>query len=444
MGRKDFQVKIRGYRIEVGEIEAALTRMESIKTAVVRVQAESNSEQRLVALVVPTGTVAPTTGDIRSRLAQELPDYMIPSAFVFVQALPLLPNGKIDRRALPAPKAIRPDLKEPFVAPRNPTEKVLAAIWAKLLGLTQVGIHDSFFDLGGHSLLAVRLLVEIENKFGKRFSSSSLFQGATIEHWASLISQRNGFTPWPAVVALQPRGSKRPFFCVHELSGDILCYMNLARHLGQDQPFYALRARGLDGIEEPLGDIRAMAASYNEKIQTVQPKGPYALGGLSLGGVVAFEMAQQLRAKGEAVDLVALLDSGVNSKQGSVAWWWSFLRNLPGDFPSWLIGSSQLNHSQWLDLIRLKIRRAKARLAVNFQSAPEISETYSANLIREMGDLFWFSEQHRKVARAQYQALKKYKPQVYPGRLTLFRARISLSFCCTHRIRAGDSWPSKV
>jgi thioesterase domain-containing protein/acyl carrier protein len=315
-------------------------------------------------------------------------------------------------------------------------EHRLVEIWQDVLGMESIGVTDNFFELGVHSLLAVRLFVEIEKRFGRSLPLASIFKAPTIERLASILdptTPSNGSSP---LVAIQPQGSKPPFFCVHELFGDVLCYMNLARHLGEDQPFYALQARGLDGVEEPFSDIQTMAAHYIEAIQTVQPEGPYALGGLCFGGIVAFEMAQQLRAKGEAANLVALLDSGVNSKQGSVARWWSFLRNLPRDLPSWLIGSSQLNRSQWLDLIRLKIRRAKARLAVNFQSAPELSETYSSKLIKEMGDLFQFSKQHRKVARAQYQALRQYKPRVYPDRLTLFRPRMQPLFS-SHRPDKG-------
>jgi thioesterase domain-containing protein/acyl carrier protein len=466
VGRTDHQVKIRGFRIELGEIEAVLGQHPAVRQTVVVAREDPTeehfaaenpkpktrtelsrsidpsrasrlkSDKRLVAYVVLDQEPPSTLSDLRRFLHEKLPDYMVPSVFVFLDALPLTPNGKVDRRALPAPNQAKPELKQNFVAPRSPVEERLAVIWAQVLGVKQVGVTDNFFDVGGHSLLAVRLFAEIEKEFKKRLLLSSLFQGATIEHLADLINQR---TPLPSqlLVAIQPKGSKRPFFCVHEFFGDVLCYMNLARCLGPDRPFYALQARGLDGTEEPLADIATMAAHYIEEIRSVQSEGPYALGGLCLGGIVAFEMAQQLRAKGEAVALVALLDSGINRKQGRVAWWWSFVRNLPRDLPSWLIGSLQLNRVQWVNLIKLKSRMAKARLAVTFRS-PDVGPSLGYSLIEEMGDLSEFSEQHRKVARAQSQALREYRPQIYSGPLTLFRARMQ-PFFSSHRPDKGWS-----
>ena len=459
VGRADHQVKIRGFRIELGEVEAVISQHPAVRQTVVVAREDPTeehfatenpkpktrtelsrsidpsrasglkSEKRLVAYVVLDQEPPSTSSDLRRFLHEKLPDYMVPSVFVFLDALPLTPNGKVDRGALPAPDQGKPELKQNFVAPRTPVEERLAVIWAQVLGIKQVGVKDNFFDLGGHSLLAVRLFAEIEKAFKKRLLLSSLFQGATIEHLADLINQRTPLPSQSSLVAIQPKGSKRPFFCVHEFFGDVLCYMNLARCLGPDRPFYALQPRGLDGTEEPLADIATMAAHYIEEMRSVQPEGPYALGGLCFGGIVAFEMAQQLRAKGEAVALVALLDSGINRKQGRVAWWWSFLRNLPRDFPSWLIGSFQLNRVQWVNLIKLKTRMAKARLAVTFRSA-DVGRSlgYSTKLIEEMGDLSEFSEQHRKVARAQSRALGNYRPRVYPGRLTLFRARMQPFF----------------
>ena len=427
LGRKDNQVKIRGLRVELGEIENHLLNHPFVSAAVVIAREDDDGEMRLAAYIVAKQEVAPSVTDLRDWLKQELPDYMVPSAFVFLDSLPLTSNGKVNRQALPAPSGNRLRLEKTFVAPRTPVERALAGIWARLLNVEQVGIHDNFFDLGGHSMLAARLFAEIEKEFHKRLPLSSLFQKATI---GNLVALLNGSTPsngWSSVVAVQSRGARPPFFCIHELFGDVLCYMNLARHLGQDQPFYAVQSPGLKNGEEPFDDIETMAAHYVKEVQAVQPKGPYALGGLSLGGVVAFEMARQLRTKGEAVGLVALFDSGVNAKSGT-ALLWSFLRNLSRDFPSWLTGAWQLTGAQWLALIRLKIGRAKAGLTIKFRPTPERFETYSAKLINEMGDVFQFSEQHRKVARAQYQALRNYRPRIYPGRLTLFRARMQPFF----------------
>jgi acyl-coenzyme A synthetase/AMP-(fatty) acid ligase/acyl carrier protein len=187
MGRKDFQVKIRGYRVEVAEIEEALLAIDSIKAAVVHARADDAGEQRLVAYVVPAAGVAPTVSELRRALTQTLPDYMMPSAFVFLETLPLSPTGKIDRRALPAPNHARPALNAPYVAPRTPTESDLARIWAEVLELEQVGVHDDFLDLGGDSLLATRILSRVIQTFRVELSIQALLAAPTVAQMAELI-----------------------------------------------------------------------------------------------------------------------------------------------------------------------------------------------------------------------------------------------------------------
>jgi amino acid adenylation domain-containing protein len=189
MGRKDFQVKIRGYRVEVGEIEAALLGLESVKAAVVHAQARDPGEQRLVAYVVPTTGSNPTVSELRRVLVQALPDYMIPSAFVFLDTLPLLPNGKIDRKALPAPDQSRPLLENPVVAPRTAVEDTLTGFWAEVLGLDQVGIHDNFFELGGNSLLATQVIFRINDAFNVDLSLQSLYETQTVAELAATVMQ---------------------------------------------------------------------------------------------------------------------------------------------------------------------------------------------------------------------------------------------------------------
>jgi thioesterase domain-containing protein/acyl carrier protein len=428
LGRIDHQVKLRGFRIELGEIEAVLSEHSKVYQSVVLAREDVSGDKRLVAYVVPSHGPAPTRPELRAFLKDKLPDYMVPSAFVFLDAMPLTPSGKLDRKALPAPDPMRPELEGAFVAPRTPTESIIAEIWRDLLGVDRVGVHDNFFDLGGHSLLAVRLFARIEKELGKKPPLSSLFERATVEHLAGVISQPTPSNSWSSVVAIQPHGSKRPLFCVHTLFGDVFCYMNLAHHLGQDQPFYAIEARGLNGAEEPFDNIKTMAAHYIKEIRTVQPEGPYALGGLCSAGIVAFEMAQQLRAQGERVAMVALLDSQLRHPSDvKPTSRWNFLRNLILDIPAWLMGSLELNRSQWVDLVRLKIRIARARKAVSSGSDINL-QNRAANIIREMGDFFHFSEQHYKIARSQSRALRNYKPQAYPGRLTLFKARMQPLF----------------
>ncbi|HEY3303856.1 MAG TPA: non-ribosomal peptide synthetase [Candidatus Binatia bacterium] len=188
MGRKDFQVKIRGYRVEVDEIEAALLELDSIKAAAVHVKTDDAGEQRLIACLVPVADAAPTVSELRRQLTQALPDYMIPSAFVFLETLPMLRNGKIDRRALPAPERKRPALNVPYVAPHTSIESDLARIWAEVLDIDEVGIDDNFLELGGDSLLAIRILSRVNKTFRLNLSIKAVFNRPTVARMGELIA----------------------------------------------------------------------------------------------------------------------------------------------------------------------------------------------------------------------------------------------------------------
>ena len=308
LGRKDFQVKIRGYRVEIAEVETALLELTSIKEAVVLAREDTAGEQRLVAYLVPATEPAPSIEEVRNFLRKKLPDHMVPSQYLFLNALPLLPNGKLDRRALPAPDQGRPQLETHFDRPRTPMEEVLAGIWADVLGIDRVGIHDDFLDLGGDSLMAGAMLVHLEGTFGKDLPLAILVRASTVEQLANVLRHERWSAP-QSLIAIQAQGSKPPFFCVHGAGGHVLGFKALARHLGNEQPFYGLEAPGRDGEQRPLKRVEDLAARYIEEIRGQQPEGPYYLGGLSMGGTVAFEMAQQLRKQGQEVGLVVLLDS---------------------------------------------------------------------------------------------------------------------------------------
>ncbi|RYZ33447.1 MAG: amino acid adenylation domain-containing protein, partial [Myxococcaceae bacterium] len=308
MGRLDFQVKLRGYRIEPGEIEAALRTHPGLRDAVVLVREDVPGLPRLVAYVAPAVDTAP----LRGHLLRTLPDYMVPAAFVALPALPLTPNGKVDRKALPLPSADATS-SGPMVGPRDANEALLARLWAQTLGLSSVDVRTSLFELGGHSLLAVRLIAAVNRETGRRLPLSSLFQAPSVEQFARLMNEVEDTRPFSSLVpfAKDGPGSAPPFFCVHPVGGNVLAYAELARQLGPDQPFYGLQAQGLDGTSVPMGTVEEMATHYVQALRTVQPSGPYHLGGWSLGGVIAYEMAHQLRAAGEEVALLALIDSYV-------------------------------------------------------------------------------------------------------------------------------------
>ena len=202
----------------------------------------------------------------------------------------------------------RPELRTPHVAPRDETERRIAAICGELLGVEGIGVHDDFFELGADSLITLRITDRIRNELGQEVPAHAAFRGSTVERMARALDQRADPAPSSPLVAIQPGGTRPPLFFVHPAAGIVFPYFALARELGPDQPFYGLQARGLDGREPPDRTIEAMAKHYVEAIRAVQPRGPYFLGGFSFGCLVAFEMAQQLRRAGQTLGLVALVD----------------------------------------------------------------------------------------------------------------------------------------
>jgi amino acid adenylation domain-containing protein len=304
-GRRDRQVKIRGFRIELDEVENALRTCARVHDAVVIAKRDASGTSALVGYLVPRAGTAIDQAEVRRELAQRLPDYMTPSVFVMLSALPLTANGKLDRAALPDPVI----QKAGTVPPRTILETQLLTIWEGIFGRGGFGVCDNFFDLGGHSLLAVRMFAQVERVFGRRLPTSALFEAPTIEELAERLETEGFRGPWGSLVAIQSNGTKPPLFLVPGMGGNVVGYMELARLLGPDQPFYGLQARGLDGREKPFERIEPMAEHYVDELRKVQPKGPYYIGGACFGGVVAWEMAQRLRAAGEEVAFLMLLET---------------------------------------------------------------------------------------------------------------------------------------
>jgi thioesterase domain-containing protein len=309
MGRKDFQIKIRGNRVEVTEIEAELLKLDAIRAAVVHAQANDAGEQRLIAYVVPDAARAPTISDLRRALAPRLPDYMMPSAFVFLESIPVVPNGRVDRSALPVPSSLRPELETAFVAARTSVEKALVGIWSEVLSLDQIGIDDDFFALGGHSLLAAKMFAVFDEKFGRSYPLSLLLSSPTIrklaEHYSRPQETRRKLN---SLVPLRSRGSQRPIFAVPGVFGNVLGFVELAREFGEDRPFYALQSVGLDGLQPPFETIEAMVEEYIKEIRSVQNSGPYVIIGACFGASVAYEIAHELMATGDEVVYLGLID----------------------------------------------------------------------------------------------------------------------------------------
>ena len=302
LGRRGSRVQIRGYSVEISEVETALRALEEVREAVVVPRDEPQGHTELIAYVVPATVPATPRTLLRRSLAALLPDYMVPAAFVLLEALPMTANGKVDRRALSALEPTPLELGTPYVAPRTDIEARLALLWSEILGIERVGIHDDFFTLGGHSLLAMQLLVRVRETCHVDIPLATLVNSPTIAALAHAIEEPDGQSLSPVLLAYKPYGTRPPFFCVHGVE-------LLARHMEADQPFYALHPHGLDGERAP-DTVEEMATDYVRAVQASQPQGPYFLGGYSFGGLIAFAMAHQLLAQGQQVALLILLDSG--------------------------------------------------------------------------------------------------------------------------------------
>jgi amino acid adenylation domain-containing protein len=308
LGRLDHQVKLRGFRIELGEIEARLSQHPAVHQAVVVAREDVPGDKRLVAYVVLRQQQLATVNDLQSHLMKHVPTYMVPSAFVLLEALPLTPNGKVDRRALPVPEPTR-SMVDPYIAPTLLVHQQLVQIWEELLDVRPIGIRDNFFDLGGHSLLAARLINRIEQVCGKKLPLTTLFAGATIECLADALQVQEDAGSRASLVAVQVLGSKLPFFFLHgDWTGGAFYCLKLARYLGSDQPFYVLEPYSFAGLPVPPS-IEVMAAAHIQSMCAIQPEGPYLLGGFCNGGLIAYEMARQLQAAGQKVNLLVLMDS---------------------------------------------------------------------------------------------------------------------------------------
>jgi amino acid adenylation domain-containing protein len=319
-GRADHQVKIHGFRVELGEIESAIASHADVGECVVVVSEETPGLKQLIAYVVLAAQARRLNGaamasELRRFLSDRLPHYMLPTTFVALDRFPISANGKIDRKALPAPGRLLGERGGAYVKPRDPLEVQLAHIWEELFDLRPLGVTENFFELGGHSLLAMRLMDRIEQTFGHSLPLATLFAGATIEHLAQTLLHQDAPQRYAPVIEIQRGNGRLPFFYLHgDFNGGGLYCLSLARHLGVEQPFYALQPHGLDG-RPALSSIEAMADHHLKSLREVQPRGPYILGGHCNGGLIAFEMARRLEAAGERVALLALIcATGANAR----------------------------------------------------------------------------------------------------------------------------------
>lgn len=418
IGRIDHQIKLRGFRIEPGEIEGTLCEHPGVRDAVVVLHEDDKREPSLVAYVTRRDGIELQVGDAFEYAKRRLPPYMVPSAIIELDRIPLTPAGKVNRRALPAPTRQDIVAQGCHVAPRNDVEARLVTLWERTLGIEPIGIRDNFFHLGGHSLLVARLFSEMEANFGKRLPLATLFEAPTIEELAVILQGKEKSRQWKSLVPIQEGGSKPPLFLIHGMGGNIVGYGNLVRLLGPDQPCYAFQARGLDGTEAPATTVEGMAASYIAELCAAWPRGPYALCGLSFGGTIAFEMARQLEAAGKSVALVALLDSCPT-------------------YAEWTLSENRLRHhtSHTLSVLAYHARALRSGSPSEVMrylrgvTRRQVSKVRSAvwrqrlrlRAIRE-GQTQPLDVVLRNVEEAARMAYRSYHPRPYFGRMALFRA----------------------
>jgi amino acid adenylation domain-containing protein len=304
MGRIDHQIKLHGFRIEPGEVEAMLAAIDSVKEAVVIVREDRPGDKRLAAYY--TGSDAPAAETLRSRLSGALPGYMVPAAYVHLEALPLTPNRKIDRKALPAPEGDAFSSRA-YEEPQGEVEQRLSAIWSELLNIEKIGRHDHFFELGGHSLLSIQM-VSMLKQAGIDVQIAALFTHPTIERLAAYIEGEENPALPDGAIAIRRTGAGRPLFIVHEVSGEVINYApQLARCIDADIPVYGLEDIPLG--KKPLQTMYARAKRLARTIRAVQPSGPYRIAGWSFGGNLAYEIATHLLGEDETVEFIGLIDA---------------------------------------------------------------------------------------------------------------------------------------
>ena len=400
LGRVDDQVKLRGYRIELGEIENVLMRHPSVREAAVIVREIRSGDKQLVAYAALREPDAITSAALREYLRAELPSYMAPSLVMLLDALPVTPNGKVDRRALPAPD--RDALSDAYVAPRTETEIALAVIWSEVMGIERIGLHDNFFDLGGHSILAMRLVYEIEKAFTVRIPLASLFETPTISQLAQVLDRvQPGEQRRVTATCIARRGTREPFFCIPGIRGEEMLLSNLAAQLNEvDRPFYVIAFDELSGSIESL---ETLAGEFIEEIQRVQPRGPYYLAGLCFGGVLAYEIAQQLTAHGEQVAFVALLEA--YAPPGS--------QSLFGKLRTVLDGLSVMRWWEVIGYMKKRLRERKQSI---------VEGTYLALLPKRFRGARYLKYRQRLDRRIRGHALMQYVAKPYAGKVCVFRA----------------------
>lgn len=426
LGRIDEQVKIRGYRIELGEIEFHLSQQAEINKAVVIAREDKPGQQRLVAYIVPAGNQSYkrlTTEAVYSKeqlnnwkqkLNGVLPHYMIPDDWVFIETIPLTPNNKIDRKALPKPEygTTQEDKKQNL--PRTAGEKMIAAIWSEALGIEKINIDEDFFELGGHSLIAVQVMARIEKETGKRLPLTSLFDSPTIEKLSRLFDDyQKDVISWKSLLPINSKGTKPPLYVIHGGGLTLLVFNLLTKNLAADQPVYGLQPKGLNGVDEPLSKMEDIAAHYVSEVLENNPNGPYALAGYSFGGLIAIEMARQLKDMGKEVMLVGLFDSFASQSDYHKPFIQKAFNRVKTIFMK-VAYTFVLMSKDPIHIIKFRFNSTRANLSNAFNKL---------NPLKKQPESESFFVYSKKVSDLIDVAYRNYKLTPYNGTIDLFRAQ---------------------
>jgi len=442
IGRLDRQVKVRGVRVEPGEIEAALLAIPGVAEAAIIPYAELDGNLALAAFVVPMTAATLESTSLAGHLRAVLPSALVPGKFVIVEQLPKTASGKVDRTALVVPQRSA-DQSNQSILPRNSLEAQLVEIWEELLPVRPIGIRDNFFELGGHSLLALQLLSRCESLVGRRVPLTALLPEATIDFLSRSLREDGTSARWSHLAPIRTGKGEKVLFCVHPAGGSALCYLELARALGPDLAVTGVQGADPLSDEDPCEDARVMAARYVAALREAQPQGPYRLAGYSFGGLIAFEMGQQLRAAGHEVDMVALLDTGF-PQPGTLADQAGIVHDLSDVLERHDLGAQAAGQEEqlqlWQDLLQLTRKYpVRERLGPNRSRRTllgAVQELFRTYRLLPAGEEIDYTEIRRflRQLRASFRAARGYRLEPTRNRMILFEAEAALSL---EQIEAG-------
>jgi amino acid adenylation domain-containing protein len=414
-GRLDDQIKIRGFRIEPAEIESVILEFPGVKQTVVIAREDISSEKRLIAYIVSQETFSKV--DITSFLQRKLPAYMVPRVFIPLNRLPLNSHGKVDKKSLPDPDLLPEFGNRKIKEAETETQKMLAAIWMDALHKQQLSIDDNFFELGGHSLIAVRVMKLIEEKSKHRLPVTALFEAPTIEKLSLMLDQDEKKDSWKSLVQIKP-GNKPPLYIVHGSGLTVLIFHALAMGLDPEQPVFGLQARGLNGVDEPFDNMEEIAAYYVGEILEQNPNGPYNLAGYSFGGIVAFEMAKQLKNMGREVNMLAIFDTNADHSSQFDDWALKMRRKFKRQFPKFkfILRSFKKNPAETM------------AYQINFLKNKFNNLLIGAGILKNIDTKEEHLDFADKINFKHDIAFEKYKLEPYNGSIDLFRVKSRMYF----------------